>query len=76
MQGLPAHAKNIYTQWNSHKNNFTWLPQNIWAIMAKIVTKKCHTCSMVIFWIKVRGIYQDLRSQADPVRESWTWSYP
>ena len=32
--------------------------------------------SMVIVWIKVRRFYRDLSSQADPVRENWTWSYP
>ena len=32
--------------------------------------------SMAISWVKVRGRYRDLSSQADPARENSTWSYP
>ena len=32
--------------------------------------------SMAISWVKVRGWYRDLSSQADPARENSTWSYP
>ena len=51
-----------------------WFPQNIRAIMAKIkLPNKPH--GMEIFWMQLRRTYQDLSSQADPVREHWTYQY-
>ena len=42
----------------------------------KYVTKETSWHGNNLFWIQLRRIDHDVSSQADPVRENWTWSYP
>ena len=49
-------------------------PRNIRAMMAKIKLPE-KPRSMLLFWMRLIRTYRDLSSQADPVRENWTWSW-